>query len=71
MNTGTQRLAIMLGGLVALPCVLLGIYGILVSGMPFAQGIALSLGSGVIGFLIPFSLIHAIMWVVRGYRQED
>lgn len=69
MFTGTQRLAIMLGGLAAIPGVLLGIYGVLVSGMTFPQGIALSLGSGVIGFLIPFSLVHAVAWVVRGYRQ--
>jgi hypothetical protein len=75
MNKGVNRLAILLGGLGAL-------YALDVFAFPIASA-ALSdaiVQSGwlillsitlvtIVCFLIGFGLVHAIAWVVRGFKQ--
>jgi hypothetical protein len=75
MNKGVKRLAILLGGLGALWATHL--FALPIASALFAESIAQSgwliglsvLAVALVWFLIPFCLVHAIAWVVRGFKQ--
>ena len=73
MNTGTQRLAIVLGGLGAIPGLLFLVVGgfeMLRNGpLPGWSDVATAVGIIGCGFLVPWGIVHAIAWVVRGFRE--
>ena len=69
MNKGVNRLAILLGSIPALAWLIYIAVGVFAWGAPSFGLLLIFVGLSVPLFLIPFGLVHAIAWVVRGFRQ--
>ena len=70
MNKGVNRLAILLGSIPALAWLIYIAVGVFQMGSSLRLDLLLIfVGLSVPLFLIPFGLVHAIAWVVRGFRQ--
>jgi hypothetical protein len=67
MNKGVKRLAVLLGGLGALAG-LIYIAANITESLSFGVCVFLAAFAAVC-FFIPFGLVHAIAWVVRGFKQ--
>jgi hypothetical protein len=66
MNKGVKRLAILLGGLSALCAILVALMTV---NFRDPDNWLLVIAFAPAAFLIPFGLVHAIAWVVRGFKQ--
>jgi hypothetical protein len=69
MNKGVNRLAVFLGGLGALFGFLPVIALIVDSSNVHPEHWLFYIIFPIVCFLIPFGLVHAIAWVVRGFKQ--